>query len=79
MKPISIIDNAIGDLIKHAKTAAGHKHQLAPRLDLIREALKTIVLNAELIPDPNMGGFTDIYAVPIEDIERAKELLGMEG
>lgn len=35
------------------------------------EALRTIIANARTIPDPRMDGTTDVYAVPIEDIEAA--------
>lgn len=38
-------------------------------------ALDCIVLNARLVPDPDRNGATDCYAVPLEDIERARELL----
>lgn len=39
------------------------------------ELLTIIVANAKMIPDPSMQGATDIYAVPLGDIEAAKFLL----
>ena len=41
----------------------------------LRAALKVIVANAEIIPDPHMSGATDIYAVPIDDIDNARASL----
>jgi hypothetical protein len=37
--------------------------------------LDIIVTNARMIPDPAMQGATDIYAVPLDDIDNAEELL----
>jgi NAD/NADP transhydrogenase beta subunit len=36
------------------------------------EALMVIVANAVIQPDAKMNGSTDIYAVPIEDIDAAR-------
>lgn len=41
----------------------------------LQEVLSVIVANAEVIRDPRMNGATDCYAVPLDDIEAAKELL----
>ena len=49
-------------------------HVLAP--DLLK-LLSTIVLNAKLQPDAGMNGSTDCYAVPLEDIEAARDALNM--
>lgn len=38
------------------------------------DILRTIVLNARVIPDPNMSGATDCYAVPLDDIEAARAI-----
>jgi hypothetical protein len=35
-------------------------------------ALRNIVANSRLIPDPAMGGTTDTYSVPLDDIEAAR-------
>lgn len=40
-----------------------------------REFLSTIVMNAELIPDPMINGTTDCYAVPLSDIDAARAAL----
>ena len=39
------------------------------------EALCNIVANARIIPDPAMGGATDTYSVPLDDIEAAREIV----
>lgn len=39
------------------------------------EALAIIVANAVVQPDASMGGMTDTYAVPLDDIEAARALL----
>lgn len=39
------------------------------------EALADIVTNATVIPDPARDGLADVYAVPLDDIERAAEIL----
>lgn len=39
------------------------------------EALSNILANARLIPDPSMQGATDVYAVPLDDIEAAVAVL----
>ena len=38
----------------------------------LRAALRIIVANAQIIPDASMGGATDIYAVPLGDIDAAR-------
>lgn len=37
--------------------------------------LQTIYINARVQPDPSMGGATDIYTVPLADIESARALV----
>lgn len=39
------------------------------------ELLAVILANAEVIPDPRMGGATECYAVPLDDIEGIRALL----
>lgn len=41
----------------------------------LADALGIIVMNAEIQPDARMGGATDIYAVPCDDIENARAAL----
>lgn len=41
----------------------------------IVDAAHIAVLNADLKPDPRMNGTTDCYLVPIDDIERLRDLL----
>jgi len=45
----------------------------------MREALSVIVSNAIIGPDAYMGGVTDCYHVPIEDIEAARAALKLAG
>lgn len=44
-------------------------------LDLSKDAIKNVTLNAKIVPDQTMGGLTDIYAVPLDDIESLNEIL----
>ena len=39
------------------------------------DILGCIVLNARLQPDAAMGGTTDCYAVPLDDVDAARALL----
>ncbi len=39
------------------------------------ELLSNIVLNARFQRDRTMGGFTDVYGVPLDDIEKARMFL----
>jgi hypothetical protein len=41
----------------------------------LRRLLENIVINAEVQPDVRMNGATDVYAVPLDDIEQAREAL----
>ena len=41
----------------------------------LNEILSVICANAVPQPDANMGGLTDIYAVPLDDIAKAREIL----
>ena len=43
--------------------------------DAYRDALQVIVANARMIPDPQMEGTTDCFAVPLDDIETACRVL----
>jgi hypothetical protein len=46
------------------------------KMQEMERVLSCIVLNAVLIPDPQMRGMTDAYAVPLDDITAAYALLG---
>jgi hypothetical protein len=48
------------------------------KLDAL-DLLSIIVTNAVLVPDPQMRGTTDTYAVPLDDIEAARTLLREAG
>lgn len=48
---------------------------LARERNELVDALDIITLNAIATPDPCMGGATDIYAVPIDDIDTARALI----
>lgn len=41
----------------------------------LEEAIRIIIGNAKMIPDPNMGGSTDCFSVPLDDINEARSLL----
>jgi hypothetical protein len=41
----------------------------------LHSILSCIVLNAEIQPDQSMNGSTDVYAVPLDDIDLAKKAL----
>lgn len=43
--------------------------------DRLREALRIIAFNAKLRADPSMNFTTDIYILPLDDIEMVSELL----
>lgn len=47
--------------------------------DELALALSIIVANARLAEDPQMGGITDAYLVPADNIEAARALLEAEG
>lgn len=49
--------------------------RLAARVAEIEEHLQIIVNNAFIINDPSMGSTCDIYAVPLDDIDKARALL----
>lgn len=40
------------------------------------DVLRIITMNATVISDPGMDGHTDIYAIPLDDIEAAREIVG---
>ncbi len=40
-----------------------------------REVVACICINAVIQPDAAMGGATDCYAVPVDDIARARALI----
>lgn len=58
-----------------ASTEALEAGVLAEMADL----LAVIIANAKMIPDPAMAGQTDIYAVPLDDIEDARTILAKLG
>lgn len=41
------------------------------------EAARCTLFNAELSPDPRMGGATDVYLVPTDDIEALRLALAL--
>lgn len=43
--------------------------------DTALDLLRIIVANAVLSSDPEMGHTTDIYAVPMDDIEKARDFI----
>jgi hypothetical protein len=59
------------DGMDHVETAEDYANaRLIAAAPELYEALTTIVANATIIPDPEMDGKTDCYAVPIFDIEQ---------
>jgi hypothetical protein len=38
-------------------------------------AVNTLLINAEVIPDPKMKGLTDTYSVPLDDIETLETVM----
>ena len=45
-------------------------------IEMLREALARICLNASIQPDAAMKGSTDCYAVPMDDIQHGHAVLG---
>ena len=41
----------------------------------MRDALRNIVANAVVTHDPERGGMTDVYSIPLDDIDAAKTAL----
>lgn len=52
--------------------------QLKGQIERLTESLSCIVLNAVIGPDAAMGGSTDCYHVPLDDIGAARSLLGIK-
>lgn len=48
----------------------------ANRYQELVDILGVIVANAKMVPDMTMNGTTDTYVVPIDDIEKAQDVLG---
>ncbi len=48
----------------------------AKKYDALVEAAGIVCFNAEIQSDASMGYATDIYSVPLDDIERLKAALG---
>ncbi len=44
-------------------------------IERLHEALSCICLNASIQPDRAMGGATDCYAVPLDDIQNGRAVL----
>lgn len=44
-------------------------------MDELYDAACTLLLNAEIIADPRMGGMTDVYAVPFDDIRALRAIV----
>lgn len=59
-----------------ARRDAASIRNVIKKMTSMTEALSIIVANAVLIPDPQMKGFTDTFAVPLDDIESARAVLG---
>jgi hypothetical protein len=57
------------------KTIEERKGKAAIYFFSLRQHLRVIVANAKMILDPSMGGATDTYSVPLDDITDAGELL----
>lgn len=49
--------------------------KMLERLNAITDAAMNVVLNAEIAPDPRMGGQSDCYLVSLDDIEELKQIL----
>lgn len=47
----------------------------SPTREELLSALTCVVLNAAMQPDASMGGLTDCYAVPFDDIEAARAIV----
>ena len=60
------------------RQAQADAQETASRLETMEELLTNIVMNARLQPDASMGGTTDTYAVPLDDITAAAAFLGIE-
>lgn len=63
---------------RHRTKAAYVAERARTAAEIYREALAIIVLNATLQPDASMGGTTDCYAVPTDDIDAARRVLGLD-
>ncbi len=62
-----------GDLVRYSDYTA-----LEAENRKLRDALSNIVANAQIQPDASMGGMTDVYAVPLDDIDEARSALGQK-
>ena len=47
-------------------------------IERLVEICQIILLNATVIADPAMKGWTDTYSVPLDDIETLRKVLGYE-
>lgn len=50
----------------------------AERALRLRDAAEILVLGAQVVPDPRMGGTTDCYAVALDDKDALREALGFD-
>ena len=76
-------------LIRLGKERSELRDHIRPVLDHLKtahygdssleEVAAIAVFNAEMIPDPRRGGQTDVYAVPLDDIEKLREVLRDRG
>ena len=63
------------DLARAAKSPEARLTKAQERIKELTEVAWMLLANAILIPDPRMKGTTDVYAVPIDDIEELKRCL----
>ena len=52
-----------------------HQWRDEEEIDKLKTILDIIINNAVLQPDARMSGSTDCYAVPLDDIETARDIL----
>ena len=48
-------------------------HLEVDKVAALRETLDRIRANAEVVPDPRMEGATDVYAIPLDDLDAEGE------
>ena len=54
---------------------AEYVRRAALGLSRFHDAAAALLVNAEMAPDPRMGGMTDCYLVPLDDIEMLRQNL----
>ena len=68
-------EDMIAKLSLQVKKCLERNITLRAENERLMEALRNIVLNAVIGPDVSMGGSTDCYHVPFDDIETANAAL----